>query len=37
MVDKHVPLNKKMVRGNHAPITSKDLRKASHPSTQEVD
>ena len=28
IVEKHVPLNKKTLRGNHAPFVSKELRKA---------
>ena len=28
IVEKHVPLKKKIVRGNHAPFIAKDLRKA---------
>ena len=35
IVEKHAPLKKKIVRENHAPFITKDLRKA--PSTQEVD
>ena len=35
IVEKHAPLKKKIVRGNHASFITKDLRKA--PSTQEVD
>ena len=28
IVEKHVPLKKKTLRGNHAPLVSKELRKA---------